>query len=115
MGEVEAGYPTGFGHVHLVTSIVTPRRADDAHLGDNCGRPRQFNGIVDQVGELKAQTVVPLVAPGSCEDRRCVSSHVENNRWRDRSRVAPAVFTITASLSSSVGVGVGVGGASCTP
>ena len=90
MGEVEAGHPTGFGHVHLETRVVTARGADDAHLGDDCGRPRKFNCEVDQVGELKAQTLVRLVAPGGCEDRRRVSSHVENNRWRDRGQAALA-------------------------
>jgi hypothetical protein len=50
MGEVEADYPTGFGHLHLVTSVVTPRRANDAHPGDNCRRPRQFNGLSKTIG-----------------------------------------------------------------
>ena len=102
MGEAEAGYPAGFRHVHLVTGIVAPSGADDAHLGDNSGCPRQLNGIVDQVGELKAQTVVRLVAPGRCEDRRCVGSHGRNNRGAIA--VPPLVrgLTITGLASASV-------------
>ena len=100
VGEVEAGHPTRFGHVHLEAGVVAGRRAHVADPGDNSGGTGQIHGIVEQVSELEAQTVVIPVATGCCEDRWCVSSHVETIGVAIA--VPPLVpgFTITSELSS---------------
>ena len=100
MGQVEPGQPTGFGHVHLEPRVVARGRADVADPGDNSRGAGQIHGIVEQVSELEAQTVVIPVATGCCEDRWCVSCHVET--IGEAIAVPPLVpgFTITSVLSS---------------
>lgn len=100
VGQVEPGHPARFGHVHLEPRVVAGRGAHVADPGDNFRGAGQIHGIVEQVSELEAQTVVIPVATGCCEDRWCVGCHVETIGVAIA--VPPLVpgFTITSELSS---------------
>src|SRR5665647_2074855 len=102
MGQVEPGHPTGFGHIHLEPRVVARGRADVADPGDNSRGAGQIHGIVEQVSELEAQTVVIPVAAGCCEDRWCVSSHVETIGGRHRRAAAVSYTHLTLPTNREV-------------